>query len=224
MIRLLTMLSLTLLLSTGLARAQSDEPPASRAALERLFTASALQADWFTPAVLAQWPPALLQQLFIEHYKALLGAYQQVEEADGDYTVVFQNGTLHALIRLDTDDRIATIVFLGSRFNPEAQGPRGALPEPRTVLERLFTADRFASEWFSPGFAFQIPPDLLQRRYIAPYQALLGGYQRIEGADGRYSVLFQNGSLDAVLDLDADGRISTLVFTAVHPTAAAGQP
>ena len=96
-----------------------------QAALERLFTAPQLQADWFDVNMLNQFPLPQAQQ-FIDDMQRDLGAYQRVEPAGEHYFVFFEQGRLSAHITLNNRGQIAGLFFQPA---PEATGLEAAIEQ-----------------------------------------------------------------------------------------------
>ncbi len=102
-------------LLVGLVPARvGTQPLTPRAALERLFIAERILADWFTPAFLAEAPLSRLEQIVAE-LKRTQGAFQRVEGEGIDYTIVFERAVVPARIRLDAEGRIEGLLFLPAR-------------------------------------------------------------------------------------------------------------
>jgi beta-lactamase class A len=83
---------------------------APKAALERLFTGDKLQADWFAPSFLAQFPLSQAQAI-VDQFKSSLGTYAGVSESGGAYAVEFDKGSVPATIHLDVQGRIDGLFF-----------------------------------------------------------------------------------------------------------------
>ncbi|MBE7382792.1 MAG: serine hydrolase [Leptolyngbya sp. SIO1E4] len=81
-----------------------------QAALERLFTTPQLQAEWFAPAMLNQFPLSQAQQLIAE-MQADFGAYQEVQPSGELYLVLFERGRVAAQITLNSRGQIAGLFF-----------------------------------------------------------------------------------------------------------------
>lgn len=96
-----------------------------QAALERLFTAPQLQADWFDVNMLNQFPLPQAQQ-FIDDMQRDLGAYQRVEPAGEHYFVFFEQGRLSAQITLTSRGQITRLFF---QLAPEATGLEAAIEQ-----------------------------------------------------------------------------------------------
>lgn len=109
-------------LGTPLALAQGDITPA--AALERLLTAEALEAEWFTPEFLAELPLGQTQAI-VRQITAGLGQLQAIEGSGMQYQAIFDNGVLPTQILLDGQGRIAGIFFSPPR--PKVSGLEDAL-------------------------------------------------------------------------------------------------
>lgn len=79
-------------------------------ALERLFTTSQIQADWFIPSFLEQVPPVQIQGVLTE-ISSSLGEFQGVRETADGFEVQFTGGTVPAQIRLTDEGQIAGLFF-----------------------------------------------------------------------------------------------------------------
>lgn len=105
-------------------------------ALERLFTEPVLETDWFTPIFLSQVPVAPEQ--IIRDLQASLGEFQSLQPEGDGYRVVFERGTLLALIRLNADGQIAGLLFQDVRTGaidlPGAIAQLQALPGQTNLL------------------------------------------------------------------------------------------
>ena len=99
-----------------------------QAALERLFTALQLQAEWFDAKMLNQFPLQQAQQ-FIAGIKADFGLYQQVQSAGEGYFVIFERGRVAAQITLNSRGQIAGLLFQPA---PEAIGLEAAVEQLQT--------------------------------------------------------------------------------------------
>ena len=97
-----------------IAGTASTQVLAPKAALERLFTADRINAEWFAQAFLAAVPVSRVEEVIAE-LKRTHGAYQRVDEEEGQYLVVFERAFMQARIALDAEERIATLLFLGVR-------------------------------------------------------------------------------------------------------------
>ena len=79
-------------------------------ALERLFTTSQIQADWFIPSFLEQVPSVQIQGVLTE-ISSSLGEFQGVRETADGFEVQFTGGTVPAQIRLTPEGQIAGLFF-----------------------------------------------------------------------------------------------------------------
>ncbi|MEB3212218.1 MAG: serine hydrolase [Leptolyngbyaceae bacterium] len=89
----------------------SQQPNSSQQqVLERLFTTSEAEADWFVPSFLEQ---ILLPQvqMVLTDISNRLGEFQGVEETADGFEVQFSGGTVPAQIRLTADGKIAGLFF-----------------------------------------------------------------------------------------------------------------
>jgi len=104
------------------APAARAQPVTSERALERLFTASEIAADWFAPTFLAQVPIERVRAV-VQQLKDALGEFRSVERAGEGYVVRLARGSVPAQIALDNQGRIT-----GLRFSPpEYADPAAAL-------------------------------------------------------------------------------------------------
>lgn len=92
------------------APATHAQPLSPASAIERLFIADRIQAEWFVPEFLTQLPLSSMQQL-IDGLKATYGAYQRVDVRGKLFVVTLARGTFPTTIALDPSGRIAGIVF-----------------------------------------------------------------------------------------------------------------
>ncbi|MEM9451307.1 MAG: serine hydrolase [Cyanobacteria bacterium P01_E01_bin.6] len=90
-----------------IARATTTTP---QQALERLFTSSEIQTDWFIPSFLEQVPPNQIQAV-LSNMASSLGEFQSVRQMDDGFEVQFTRGTVPAQIRLTADGQIAGLFF-----------------------------------------------------------------------------------------------------------------
>lgn len=100
----------------------AQDPPSvqamtSKDVIERLFTTQPLQANWFAPIFLNQVPVAQVQQI-ITDLQNQLGNYQGVTLEGKAYRVVFERGSVPTQIVLDTEGRIAGLLFQSPRSKP----------------------------------------------------------------------------------------------------------
>jgi len=86
--------------------------------LERLMTEE-IQADWFSPAFLAQVPLEQVKAI-VAQLLPLLGSYESITEDGGQYLVRFSDGILPAQISLDAEGKIQGLFFHPPR--PKASG------------------------------------------------------------------------------------------------------
>lgn len=86
-----------------------------KSALERLFNATSIEAEWFAPTFLAQVPIAQVQQI-IASIKAELRTYQGVESEGEDYRIVFKRGFVPTKISLNANGQISGLFFQPARL------------------------------------------------------------------------------------------------------------
>ena len=167
------LIALCCLLVTSLpARPTQGSPLTPRQALARLFTASHLQADWFTPQVLAVANVSQLEMLR-DTLTSSLGAYQSVmPRPDGSFLLTFARGTDVATIALDPRGLIASLFFKP----PTPQGFDTALAPFRALkgqVSLLVTANgkdlaaMQADQRLAVGSAFKLAVLLALQRQIA---------------------------------------------------------
>lgn len=89
---------------------------------------------------------------------------------------------------------------------------------PEQALERLFTADSLAAEWFAQPFLDQIPVEQIEA-FLDQVTAELGAFQRVEPEGDRYRVVFEDGVVPTLVSLDEAGRIQGLRLLPVVTTA-----
>lgn len=150
------LLTLTL---TPFGAAQAITP---EAALERFFTVPEVDPAWFAQSFLDQVPAAQLEPL-LEGLTAELGAYRGVEGDAGEYTVLFERGTVPARLVLNAEGQIAGLQFLppipaAANLEEALEGFR-ALPGEVSVLVLAGDEERAAIEADAPlavGSSFKI--------------------------------------------------------------------
>jgi beta-lactamase class A len=79
-------------------------------ALTRLFTAAKVDADWFTPAFVAQVPPSKIESI-MKDTKDEVGTFTKIEKEGDRFTVVMSKGKLPVRIAIDGEGRITTLWF-----------------------------------------------------------------------------------------------------------------
>ncbi|MBW4604295.1 MAG: serine hydrolase [Calothrix sp. FI2-JRJ7] len=82
----------------------------AKAALERLFTSTEIQAEWFAAEFLAQVPIEQVRKLIID-LKGQLGNYQAVQSNAQDYLILFNQGAVPAKIVLNSKGQISGLLF-----------------------------------------------------------------------------------------------------------------
>lgn len=102
--------------------------PSPQAVLERLFTASQVQSEWFDSTFLNQIPLAQIQQIVTELQRNF-GAYQQVQSKGNRFFVIFERGRVAAQITLNRQGQIAGLLLQPA---PEAIAPNEAIEQLRT--------------------------------------------------------------------------------------------
>jgi beta-lactamase class A len=94
-----------------------------------------------------------------------------------------------------------------------------AQTSPQAALERLFAAPTLQREWFTEEFLSQIP--VPPEQVIHDLQTNLGAFRSVEPAGESYRVVFERGSLSALIVLNASGQITGLLFQDIRPNAIA---
>jgi beta-lactamase class A len=102
--------------------------PTPTAALERLFTAPAIQADWFAPSFLQAVPLAQIEQI-LQDIRNNSGAYQSLQPFESGYRVQFERGKVSAQIALDENGRITGLLL---QPQAEAISPEQAIAQLST--------------------------------------------------------------------------------------------
>lgn len=102
--------------------------PSPQAVLERLFTASQVQSEWFDSTFLNQIPLAQIQQIVTE-LQGNFGAYQQVQSKGDRFFVIFERGRVAAQITLNRQGQIIGLLLQPA---PEAIALNEAIEQLRT--------------------------------------------------------------------------------------------
>ncbi|MDB9524560.1 serine hydrolase [Oscillatoria sp. CS-180] len=100
-------LSVRAIASTPVSQAAMITP---QQALERIFTASEIQANWFAPSFLQQISVAQLEGVLSQVTQGL-GDYQGVVETEAGFDVKFERGTVPAQLQLDGNNQIISLFF-----------------------------------------------------------------------------------------------------------------
>lgn len=103
-----TLLAAGLLLAASLSAYAQSVTPAEM--LDRLFTQGPAEAEWFSAEMLAQVPPALIDDIVAE-YTAVLGAYLGVEGTAPFFRLTFERGFVDAQMVLNEAGQIAGLWF-----------------------------------------------------------------------------------------------------------------
>lgn len=124
--------------------------------------------------------------------------------------------------------RILVLLVLVCASGAAAGPTQAASITPEAALVRLLTATRIQASWFAPSFLAQVSVARIEQ-VRAGLLAQVGAYEGVEPqADGSFVVRFQRGTVQAQIALDAQGRITGLLFKPprLTPTsmAAALQP
>ncbi|MGG6294417.1 serine hydrolase [Leptolyngbya sp. AN02str] len=84
---------------------------------------------------------------------------------------------------------------------------------PSQALDRLFTRPDLQADWFASSFLQQVPLPQIQA-ILRSITTDLGAYRQIEptAEANRFMVLFEQGSLQAQISLNASGQIATLLL------------
>lgn len=137
------------------------QPLTAEQALERIFQAEAVEADWFAQSFLEQVPFQQIQPLLTD-LKQSLGAFQGIQARDGGYAVMFERGTVPAQIALDDQGRIAQLL-IGRPEAPLSLAEATALIQafPREASLLVLEGDRVlaavnADQPLAVGSAFKL--------------------------------------------------------------------
>lgn len=82
----------------------------AKAALERLFTSTQIQTEWFAAEFLAQVPIEQVRKIITE-LKSQLGNYLAVQNNAQDYLILFNQGAVPAKIVLNSKGQISGLLF-----------------------------------------------------------------------------------------------------------------
>jgi beta-lactamase class A len=149
--------------SGGVAQAQS-QPSSPSAALQRLFTADTVSADWFVPALLQQVPLPQAQAA-LTNIHSVLGTFQTIQSLPDGLLVVFDRGSLPVQATLDSQGRFATLALGAPHFNDPQLGLKTgsaqilALPGTTSLLIQQNGKDIVASNTDKPlgvGSTFEL--------------------------------------------------------------------
>ena len=149
--------------SGGVAQAQS-QPSSPSAALQRLFTADTVSADWFAPNLLQQVPLPQAQAA-LANIHSVLGTFQTIQSLPDGLLVVFDRGSLPVQATLDSQGRFATLALGAPRFNDPQLGLKTgaaeilALPGTTSLLIQQNGKDLVANNTDRPlgvGSAFEL--------------------------------------------------------------------
>jgi beta-lactamase class A len=112
----------------------------------------------------------------------------------------------------------AVAVVLGGTGHPgpAVAGAQESLT-PEAALERLFTVEPVAEEWFAPSVLDQVPLGQLAT-VVQQIKSQAGAFQSVQRTDDGYLIAFENGDLLAdFVSLDAQGRFTGLHFGLLRP-------
>lgn len=160
------------------AQATPAPPLTPQAALERLFTTTPAQADWFAPAFLAQVPLTQVESI-LSQLPSTLGSYERVQPSGDGFVVVFSQGTVLAHISLDSQGRIAGLTYGEATYADPAQAisqavsSLQALPGDVSLLVQengQETLNLNADQPLAVGSAFKLAVLLALRQQIAAGQ------------------------------------------------------
>jgi beta-lactamase class A len=80
------------------------------AVLDRLFTESPLEPEWFAPLFLQQISSVDIERI-IEQIQQTLGDYQTIREVEDGYLIVFEKGSVPTQISLNDEGKIIYLFF-----------------------------------------------------------------------------------------------------------------
>ena len=84
---------------------------------------------------------------------------------------------------------------------------------PKVALERLLTTEPVQADWFSSEFLAHVPIYQIQQ-IISSVKQELGDFQKVEEQGKNYRLVFARGYVPTQISLDANGKISGLLFGA----------
>lgn len=130
-------------------------------ALERIFTTSKIQADWFAASFLRQVSPAQIEGV-IQQVTQGLGEYQRVLETADGFEVQFERGAVLAQIRLDGNGQIVGFLLQPATVPISLEAATAAIestPSPASLLvlrNGVEQASVNADEPLAVGSAFKL--------------------------------------------------------------------
>lgn len=107
---------------------------------------------------------------------------------------------------------LATLFFLQVQMISPADVAQASPIPPKQAIERLFTTSPLQPDWFAPSFLRQIPLPQL-KRIIENIEETLGAYQVVQASGENYQVVFEEGSVPTRIVLNANGQITSLLFS-----------
>jgi beta-lactamase class A len=166
-------------------------------ALESMFHAKAVDPSLFAETFTAQVPVSTVQGL-IDGYRRRFGELRSVAKDGSDYQLTFPKGSLRATINLDSNGKIAGLLFHDEVSDAD-----------RAALERVLKADHVSPEWFADSFLAQVPVVQLDAG-LAQIRAQEGKFAKVEVRNGSYYSVFEKGENKTQIALDSAGKITTL--------------
>lgn len=106
---LLAALTLAIAIVAAPPRAAAQENDAANA-IERLFTSSPVDPDWFSPGFKSEVPPAQVEQI-VEQLTQSFGPFEEVTGSVGAFVLRLQDAEIPVRVALDGDGRIAGLFF-----------------------------------------------------------------------------------------------------------------
>jgi CubicO group peptidase (beta-lactamase class C family) len=186
---------------------------------------------YFSPALQAAAPAAQLQQIW-QQLTTQLGAFRRqtgttVQTAGGVQSVfvhcVFAKATADLVISFDDSGKVDGLHATNVQpTGPQAKGTPGITPE--AALIRVLTRRPIQASWFAPVFLLAMSVPQLEQG-LAGLIAQLGPYKSLTPLPaGGYTVQFRDGTVEAQIHLDSQGRIDGLAITNPRLTVAGLQP
>ena len=167
-------------------------------AIERLFTAPDLRADWFSSEFLTKVPLRKEKQN-IKNIVSILGPYKGIVTRRGLIRVTFLRGAIRAHGHLTEDGQFSELLL--DRM------------QSRAVYERLKSicqAKYIRAEWFDEA-AFSRAQIERVRMEIASVLTQYGPFTDLYAAfDGSYHLEFAHKTVEASAFLGADGKLDSL--------------
>lgn len=103
--------------------------------------------------------------------------------------------------------------------SPSASPPSTPAPTPEQALTRLFSSAKASEAWFGPAFLAKVPVTKIDA-ITASIKAAGGELASVSGKGRRFTVMFARAKLQATVELDDQGRFTSLFVNAPEPLRA----